>query len=144
MIIGGGDAGSVVVHELLTTEMISYQPLCIIDDDEAKIGKDIMGVPIVGTTKMIDFYVKKYDIEEILITMPSASKSSIKRIFNLCNKTGCKTKVLPGIYQMVQNGGFINALRPQLSDDRRKKADEAAKIVRLLSLLPLHKERVLM
>ena len=52
--------------------------------------------------------------------------------------------VLQAVNSKDERVEFINALRPLLSDDRRKKADEAAKIVRLLSLLPLLKERGLM
>ncbi len=39
---------------------------------------------------------------------------------------------------------FINSLRPLLSEERQKKADEAAKLVRILSLLPLLRERGLL
>ncbi len=52
--------------------------------------------------------------------------------------------VLQAVNSKDERVEFINALRPLLSDDRRKKADEAVKIVRLLSLLPLLKERGLM
>ena len=52
--------------------------------------------------------------------------------------------VLQAVNSKDERVEFINALRPLLSDDRRKKADEAVRIVRLLSLLPLLKERGLM
>lgn len=117
MIVGGGNAGATIIREIQSTDKIKYNAVCIVDDDLSKIGKRINGVKIVGTTKEIGRYVQKYDIQEILIAIPSAPKTQINRIYELCKETKCKINILPGIYQMVNGEASVSSLRPvQISD----------------------------
>ena len=117
MIVGGGNAGTMLIREIQTTDKITYLPVCVIDDDPTKIGKNINNVKIVGSTADIPVYAKKYDIDEILIAMPAAPKAEVKRIFDICEGTKCKVKTLPGIYQIVNGDASVTALREvQISD----------------------------
>ena len=117
MIVGGGNAGTMLIREIQTTDKINYLPLCVVDDDEAKTGKSIYSVKIAGTTKDIPSLVEKYAIDEILIAMPAAAKADVKRVFDICETTGCKVKTLPGIYQIVSGEASVTALREvQISD----------------------------
>lgn len=111
MIIGGGNAGAMLIREFQSTDKIAYNPVCIIDDDENKLGKRIGNVKIVGTTAEIKKYAEKYFIDEILIAIPSAKKLEIKRIFEICKTTDCKVKTLPGIYQIVSGETSVASLR---------------------------------
>ena len=111
MIVGGGNAGAALIREFQTTDKIAYNPVCIIDDDESKIGKRIGNVKIIGTTAEIKKFAKQYHIDEILIAIPSAKKADIKRIFEICKTTDCAVKTLPGIYQIVSGEAPLGALR---------------------------------
>ncbi len=111
MIIGGGLAGAALIREFQTTDKIAYNPVCVIDDDESKLGKRIGNVKIIGTTADIKKYAEKYLIDEILIAIPSAKKAEIKRIYEICKTTECKVKTLPGIYQIVSGEASVAALR---------------------------------
>ena len=111
MIIGGGNAGAALIREFQTTDKIAYNPVCVIDDDEDKIGKRIGNVKIVGATDEIKKYAEKYMIDEILIAIPSAKKATIKRIYEICKTTDCKVKTLPGMYQLVSGEASVAALR---------------------------------
>lgn len=111
MIVGGGNAGTAIIREIQTTDKIAYNPVCVIDDDETKIGKRISSVKIIGTTADIAKYAEKYAIDEILIAMPSATKADVKRIYEICKKTKCRVKTLPGIYQIVNGDASVAALR---------------------------------
>lgn len=117
MIVGGGSAGTMLLREIQTTDKISYLPLCVIDDDETKVGKRIYNIKIVGTTADIVRYAEKYAIEEILIAIPTAPKAELKRIYDICEQTNCKVKTLPGIYQIVSGEASVSALREvQITD----------------------------
>ena len=111
MIIGAGNAGTAIIREMQTSDKIAYNPVCVIDDDETMIGKRISSVKIIGTTAEIAKYAEKYAIDEILIAIPSATKSDVKRIYEICKKTKCKVKTLPGIYQIVNGDASVAALR---------------------------------
>lgn len=117
LIVGAGNAGTMLIREILTTDKITYHPVCVVDDDPNKTGKNIYNVKIVGTTEQIPQMVEKYGIHEILIAMPSVPKADIKRIYEICEKTNCKVKTLPGIYQIVNGDASVTALRDvQISD----------------------------
>ena len=117
MIIGGGNAGAALIREIQTTDKIAYNPVCVIDDDESKVGKRINNVKIVGTTAEIKKLAEKYSIEEILIAIPSAKKAEVKRIYEICKTTDCKVKTLPGIYQIVSGEASVASLREvQITD----------------------------
>lgn len=96
MIIGAGSAASLLIKEL------QYGPgaakiVCIIDDNPAKKGKYIHGLPIVGNRSNIPEMVKKYDVDEIIIAIPSAQPTTIRDILTICQETNAKLKILPAI-----------------------------------------------
>ncbi len=117
LIVGGGNAGTMLIREIQTTDKIDYLPLCVVDDDPDKLGRNVLGVSIAGTTADIPVLVEKFGIDEILIAIPSAPKAEVKRIYDICATTACKVKTLPGIYQIVSGEASVSALREvQISD----------------------------
>lgn len=74
MIIGAGEAGVLVIKEYKNHPRLNSKPVALIDDDEYKQGRVIMGVPVVGKRDDILAQVEKLKIDEIILAMPSASK----------------------------------------------------------------------
>lgn len=96
MIVGAGSAASLLIKEL------QYGPgdariVCIIDDNPAKKGKYIHGLPIVGSRNEIPQMAKKYNVDEIIIAIPSALPTTIREILSICQETNAKLKRLPAI-----------------------------------------------
>lgn len=96
MIIGAGAAASLLIKEL------KYGPgnakiSCIIDDNPAKKGKYIHGLPIVGDRDNIPKMAEKFDIDEIIVAIPSASPVTIRDILSICQETNARLKRLPAI-----------------------------------------------
>lgn len=96
MIIGAGAAASLLIKEL------KYGPgnakiSCIIDDNPAKKGKYIHGLPIVGDRDDIPKMAEKFDIDEIIVAIPSASPVTIRDILSICQQTNARLKRLPAI-----------------------------------------------
>lgn len=73
MVIGAGASGQMILKELTMSERANARPLCIIDDNPNKWGRNIGGVPIVGGRDCIMESVKKYNIDQILFAIPTAS-----------------------------------------------------------------------
>lgn len=112
MIIGGGDAANVIIKEIRTSEHISNTTVkCIIDDDPSKQGTYIQGVKVVGTRDDIIDTVNLFQINEIIIAMPSVAKQTIREIVAICNETGCSLKILPGVYQLMSGEVSVSQLR---------------------------------
>jgi len=99
IIVGGGEAGSHLVKEIMSSDKIDLIPVCILDDDQNKWGQTVNGVKVVGAIKDVVKFAKKYNADEIIVAMPSVDKKVIGDIIAKCKKTSCKVKRLPCIYQ---------------------------------------------
>ena len=91
--------------------------VCAIDDDVKKIGKYLRGVPIVGGRDAIAESVEKYNVDEIVLAIPSISMAEQKEILEVCKETGCNMKILPGIYQFINNEVSVKKLRDVQIED---------------------------
>ncbi len=99
MVVGAGSASSGLLKELNTSASRSKNIVCFIDDNREKIGKSLGGIPIVGDRNSIPEMAEKYRIAEILVAIPSLTKLQLKELLDICNKTPCALKILPGISQ---------------------------------------------
>lgn len=111
MIIGGGQATTMLIKEIRTSDFANYNVKCIIDDDTKKIGKYISGIKIVGNRNSIIENVEKYKIEQIIIAMPAAGNKIIRDILEICKQTDCMLKKIPGIYQLVNGSVSVNDIK---------------------------------
>ena len=111
MIVGGGEAGSDLIKEMKSSDRINYKPVCVIDDAIEKQGRAVHGVRVVGTTEYIVEAAEKYEVQEIFVTMPSASKQRISEIVKICQNCDCPVKILPGIYQLATGQVTVSNLR---------------------------------
>lgn len=111
MIVGAGNAGNSLLNELRTSDKLNYNAVCLIDDNVDKLGKNIGGVKIVGTTYDIKKAVKDYKVDEIFITMPSVEKKRLSKIISRCKDSNCPVKILPGIYQLADGQISVSDLR---------------------------------
>lgn len=111
MVIGAGQAGRLIVEEIKHSNEMDARVCCIIDDDRAKKGKYLRGVEIVGDRDCITSAVEKYNINQIILAMPSASRRTQKEILDICKETECEMKIVPGIYQMINGDVLMSKLR---------------------------------
>ena len=112
MLIGAGEAGNMILNEILMSEHINHTIVkCIIDDDPNKIGKYIKGTKIVGGRNSIIPYAEKYGIDEIIIAMPAVSRKTLSEVVSICKETNSALKILPGMYQLVNDEVHISNLR---------------------------------
>lgn len=111
LVIGAGDAGAMAVKEMKKHPDLYYEPVALIDDNKSKVGRSINGVPVLGTRSDIVNIVKSMDIEEILIALPSVGNEERREIIKICNSTGIKSKILPGIYELINGKISINQIR---------------------------------
>lgn len=111
MVIGGGDAGTMMIREMKTSDKITYKPLCVIDDNPEKHNTRVGGVPVVGDRSCIEEMVLKYGIEQIFVALPTAKSNDIKDICEICSRTRCRVRILPGVYQMLNGTAMMHQTR---------------------------------
>ncbi|HRE30607.1 MAG TPA: polysaccharide biosynthesis protein, partial [Candidatus Berkiella sp.] len=87
LIVGAGIAGESLVRDLLRDESNRYLPIAFVDDREQKQGRELHGIRVVGTCDDISEVVKRYMVDMILIALPSANASEMRRIVAICEST---------------------------------------------------------
>lgn len=107
MIVGAGQATVAMLQEINRNNPSNYMVKCIVDDDKTKIGRTINSVPIVSSTDKIPSMVNKFEIDEIILSIPSIDTENKKRILDLCAGTKCKLKILPEVYSLLTNNKNI-------------------------------------
>ncbi len=117
MIIGAGVAGQILIREMLQSERYDAKPVCIIDDNSNKWNRYIHAVPIVGGRDSILEAVEKYNVDQILFAIPSASAAQKRDILNICQETDCELQCLPGIYQLASGEVLLSKMKPVAVED---------------------------
>lgn len=111
MVIGAGAAGKSLVEEYASSRWLRGKVVCLIDDNPAKWGKFLEGVQVVGGRGRIPEAVMKYQVDQIVFAIPTASAQEKKEILSICNSTHCPIRTVPGIYQLVNGEVSVSKLR---------------------------------
>lgn len=111
MIIGAGQAGQILIKELITSNHLNSKVCCVIDDNPNKKGRVLEGIPIVGNRNDIVAKVKEYNVNRIIYAIPMTSAENRKEILNICKNAGCKLQTVPGMYQLVTGEVTVSKLR---------------------------------
>lgn len=117
MLIGAGEAGSIIPQEFKNSKFVEKEIVCVIDDDPKKWGTFIHGVPVVGGRRKITQSVVRFGIQEIVLAIPTLKPHERKNIINICQQTGCKMSTLPGIYQLINCDVKVSMLRDVQIED---------------------------
>ncbi len=117
LIVGAGEAGVLVMNELLKHKELGSIPVAFVDDDPSKIDRNINGIPVVGDRSAIEKVVKDYEISDIIIAMPSIKREDQKEILDYCHKTSAKVKIVPGYYETIDDRVDINEIRDVQIED---------------------------
>jgi FlaA1/EpsC-like NDP-sugar epimerase len=111
MVIGAGEAANLIIKEIVNSNFSTMVIRCIIDDDKGKWGRFIQGIKVAGGRERIVECADIYDIDEIIIAMPSISRVEMSAILDICKETSCKLRSLPGMYQLVNGEVSVSKLR---------------------------------
>lgn len=101
IIVGAGSAGVMIAKEMLRKEQNYYKPVAFIDDDRKKIGQTLLGLYVVGTREKIKKAYLHYKADQIIIAVPSASRSDLRELYNICREVTDQIKIFTGIYEFV-------------------------------------------
>lgn len=111
LIIGAGDAGAMLVREIEQNDAATVRIVGFADDDVKKIGNRLAGFSILGAIDQVPDIVEEHHVEHIIIATPSAEGHEIRRITEICRRTPCKVKIMPGLYEMMETGKQDKGLR---------------------------------
>lgn len=117
LVVGAGDAGQMVVRELSNRMDVGVDIIGFVDDDQSKVRKRIGRLTVFGTTKDLEKFVEELFIDQVIIAMPSAAAADIRRIVDICRICEVETKILPGLFELIDGRVSVNQLRQVSLED---------------------------
>ncbi len=116
LIAGAGSAGHLLIRES-QRQSLGFVPIGLVDDDARKHDMRILGVPVLGRTDDVADHAIDAGAAEVIIAMPSAPGSDVRRILDKCRAAGVKVRILPGMGELML-GGDAGSLASQIREVR--------------------------
>jgi FlaA1/EpsC-like NDP-sugar epimerase len=121
LVIGAGDAGAMVVREMLKNPQINMDPIGFLDDDPTKQDSKIHGVPVLAPLNKIDHILEKHHVDEVVVAIPSASGQVVRTMTEVCRRRNIAFRTMPGIYELLGGAVSVSRLREvEISDLLRR------------------------
>lgn len=111
MIVGAGFMGDFFINELIMNNYKDGYPVLAVDDNPVKLHKRINGVKVRGTCAEIPELAQKYNIDIIMICLPSASRARQKEIIDIAMQTKCAIKISPSVNEFLEDGAKARKIR---------------------------------
>lgn len=121
LIVGAGESGTMVAKEMLKSSESNLHPVAFLDDDLGKRKQKFMGIPVVGTIFELPQIVKRLQIDEIIIAMPSESGNVIRRVVDKARGTNARYRIIPPFSDLLSGKVSISQLREVDVEDLLKR-----------------------
>ncbi|MCM3610515.1 polysaccharide biosynthesis protein [Planococcus sp. MERTA32b] len=117
LVVGAGQAGRMIVRQMQQNPEWGRNPVVFVDDDPRKWGLEVYGLPVVGHLKDIPEVVSPYQIDQIVIAIPSMSRKEMSELTKLCINSGVKTQTIPRIEDLMLGKVTVNDIRDVKIED---------------------------
>ncbi|WP_297637064.1 nucleoside-diphosphate sugar epimerase/dehydratase [uncultured Clostridium sp.] len=111
MLIGAGQGASLLIAEMLKNKESNMVPICIVDDNRAKLNKRVNGIQVLGTRHDIKRLVKEKDIKTIIMAISAINPEEKKNILEICGTTKAKLKIVPAIHEILEEKVSVTKMR---------------------------------
>lgn len=117
LIVGAGNAGELLVRNMQMNPAYNYRPVAFVDDDPVKQGAKIHGVPIAGCIQSIRDIVRRFEVHEILMAIPSAPLALKQKTLAALEGAKVPIKILPSVRQLLEDPALLQQVRPMSLED---------------------------
>lgn len=109
LIVGAGRSGDMLARDLLKSR--EYLPLGFLDDDPRKRGRDIHGLPVLGTVTELDQQLSELDLDIVLIAMTTAGPNLMRQVVDVAARHGVPCVTLPSLQELADARIGVSRLR---------------------------------
>ena len=110
IIVGAGDAGAIVAREILRKRR-NYELIGFVDYDERKKGQRIQGHPVLGVHNDLQEAIRRYRVDQVIIAIPNAPGTVVRRVLEMCKAEGIPTKTVPGVNELIEGRVSLKEVR---------------------------------
>jgi FlaA1/EpsC-like NDP-sugar epimerase len=111
LIVGAGDAGTMVAKEMQRNPQLGLRPVGFLDDDDVKAGKQIYGLRVLGSLQALESVVAGRKVDEVVIAIPTVGGSVVRDVVDRCRALGLPSRVVPGIFELLDGKVSVSRLR---------------------------------
>jgi len=141
LIMGAGDAGAMIAREMQHNPQLGLLAVGFVDDDPRKQGLRIHNIPVLGNRYDLPRLVERYQARQVIIAMPTAPGKTIRELVAICEQAHVQTRIMPGIYELLDGRVSINQLRDVEIEDLLRREPVRTDMAAIGELL--HGKRVL-
>jgi len=117
LIVGAGEAGQMLVHEIAQRDPAGYEVVGFVDDDTALTNGTVEGYPVLGACRNIPEVARENAVEEAIIAVPSASREFNRNIVSICRDADIPFRIVPGLLEIVRGPVRLEQVRDMRPED---------------------------
>jgi FlaA1/EpsC-like NDP-sugar epimerase len=118
IVVGAGDAGDLILKEMLRQPALGYTPIGLVDDDAKKRNMRLQGIRVLGTIDDLPSLLREQRPDEVLIAIPKASGELRQKVVDAARAAGIPAKTLPGLYELISGDiDLAGQIRPVQVED---------------------------
>ena len=138
LIAGAGTAGQTILKEIWANPGLQMHPIGFVDDDSAKLGYKINGLPVYGTIKDLPHLLSQLSIEQVVVAMPGAPGTAVREVVRASLDAGIKTQTVPGLSEILSGKVRVSELRNIEIQDLLRREPITTDLARVSALLTDH------
>jgi FlaA1/EpsC-like NDP-sugar epimerase len=135
LLVGAGNAGSLVLKDLIENPSTGLRPVGVVDDDPRKFRRFLHGIPVLGTRDAIPSLVEKLDVDQVLLAMPSATSEVVRDVAARCEESEVTLRVLPSVREVVNGRITARDIRDLKIEDLLGRQQVTTDLVAVRSIL---------
>lgn len=122
LIVGAGEAGTMIAREMLRHPEARLRPIGFADDDPGKQRKRFLGLPVLGRVEELPEMLATYRVDEVLIAMPSENGNVVRRVVELARHARVQHRIIPGVFELLSGRVSISEIREVNLEDLLRRA----------------------
>jgi len=111
LIVGAGNTGALIARQIQQNHRLSKKIVGFADDARSKCGQMLLGFKVLGNRKDLKRLVAEYQVDEIIIAIPTMTRQQLTQIIQDCRQTGCRVKIVPALDELINGRPVIEQLR---------------------------------